>query len=50
MEALHEKIEILRKVLITTGMIYGFTAPRTLHKSQELDNLLNLLGHEKRTK
>ncbi len=47
MEELHEKIEILRKELITTGLIYGFTSPKTLHKSQELDKLLNLLGHEK---
>ncbi|MFD6211458.1 MULTISPECIES: aspartyl-phosphate phosphatase Spo0E family protein [unclassified Peribacillus] len=47
MEALHEKIEILRKELITTAFIYGFTAPKTLHKSQELDKLLNLLGHGK---
>ncbi|MCT4477336.1 aspartyl-phosphate phosphatase Spo0E family protein [Peribacillus frigoritolerans] len=47
MEALYEKIEILRKELITTGLIYGFTAPKTLHKSQELDKLLNLLGVQK---
>lgn len=47
MEALHEKIEILRKELITTALKYGFTAPNTLHISQELDKLLNLLGHEK---
>ena len=47
MEELHEKIEILRKELITTGLIYGFTSQKTLHKSQELDKLLNLLGHEK---
>lgn len=47
MEALFEKIEILRKELITTGLIYGFTAPKTLHKSQELDELLNLLKNEK---
>ncbi|MGE7903183.1 aspartyl-phosphate phosphatase Spo0E family protein [Peribacillus sp. NPDC094092] len=43
MEELHEKIEILRKELISTGMLYGFTAPTTLYKSQELDKLLNLL-------
>lgn len=47
MEELHEKIEILTKELITTGLIYGFTSSKTLHKSQELDKLLNLLGHEK---
>ena len=47
MKALDEKIEILRKELITTGLIYGFTAPKTLHKSQELDELLNLLGAQK---
>ncbi|MBT2648483.1 aspartyl-phosphate phosphatase Spo0E family protein [Bacillus sp. ISL-34] len=47
MEALYEKIEILRKELIAAGLIYGFTAPKTLHKSLELDELLNLLGHEK---
>ncbi|CAH0183151.1 aspartyl-phosphate phosphatase Spo0E family protein [Peribacillus sp. Bi134] len=47
MEALYEKIEILRKELITTGLIYGFTTPKTLHKSQELDKLLNLLGVQK---
>ncbi|WP_285767133.1 aspartyl-phosphate phosphatase Spo0E family protein [Peribacillus sp. SI8-4] len=47
MEALHEKIEILRKELITTALKYGFTAPNTLHISQELDKLLNLLGKEK---
>ncbi|CAH0311455.1 hypothetical protein SRABI133_04957 [Peribacillus simplex] len=50
MEELHEKIEILRKELITIGMIYGFTAPTTLYKSQELDKLLNLLRKRKRTK
>ncbi|WHZ00241.1 aspartyl-phosphate phosphatase Spo0E family protein [Peribacillus simplex] len=43
MEELNEKIEILRKELITTGMINGFTAPTTLYKSLELDKLLNLL-------
>ncbi|WP_353616214.1 aspartyl-phosphate phosphatase Spo0E family protein [Bacillus sp. BA3] len=43
-----KKIEILRKELITTGLIYGFTAPQTLHKSQELDKLLNLLGVQKK--
>ncbi|MFJ7365863.1 Spo0E family sporulation regulatory protein-aspartic acid phosphatase [Peribacillus frigoritolerans] len=47
MEALFEKIEILRKELITTGLIYGFTAPKTLHKSQELDKQLNLLEMKK---
>lgn len=47
MEALYETIEILRKELITTGLIYGFTAPKTLHKSQELDKMLNLLGAQK---
>lgn len=47
MEALYEKIEILRKELITAGLLYGFTAPKTLHKSRELDELLNLLGAQK---
>ncbi|WP_370014715.1 Spo0E family sporulation regulatory protein-aspartic acid phosphatase [Peribacillus sp. RS7] len=46
-EALHEKIEILRKDLITTALTYGLTSPKTLHNSQELDKLLNLLEHEK---
>ncbi|MGE7185042.1 Spo0E family sporulation regulatory protein-aspartic acid phosphatase [Peribacillus sp. NPDC006672] len=49
-ESLYEYIEILRKELITTGLIYGLTSPETLHKSQELDKLLNLLGHEKEPK
>ncbi len=49
MEALHERIEILRKELIATALKYGFTAPNTLHISQELDKLLNLLGQEKET-
>ncbi|MFD9625668.1 Spo0E family sporulation regulatory protein-aspartic acid phosphatase [Peribacillus muralis] len=49
MEALHEKIEILRKELIATALKYGFTAPNTLHISQELDKLLNLLGQDKET-
>ncbi|MGE7121622.1 Spo0E family sporulation regulatory protein-aspartic acid phosphatase [Peribacillus sp. NPDC046944] len=45
MELLHTKIEILRKELIYTALNHGFTAPKTLHISQELDKLHNLLLH-----
>ncbi|MFJ7830954.1 Spo0E family sporulation regulatory protein-aspartic acid phosphatase [Peribacillus sp. NPDC097264] len=45
MELLHTKIEILRKELIYTAFNHGFTAPKTLHISQELDKLHNLLLH-----
>ncbi|WP_260398941.1 Spo0E family sporulation regulatory protein-aspartic acid phosphatase [Peribacillus simplex] len=40
----------MRKELITTGLIYGLTSPEALHKSQELDKLLNLLGLVKESK
>ena len=46
MELLHTKIELLRKELINTALDLGFTAPKTLHISQELDRLHNLLLDE----
>ena len=39
---IHVEIELLRKNLIKSGMIYGLTAPETLDLSQELDKLINL--------
>ncbi|KRF67202.1 hypothetical protein ASG99_16355 [Bacillus sp. Soil768D1] len=46
MELLHNKIETMRKELINTALKHGFTLPKTLHLSQELDKLLNILVHE----
>ncbi|MFB7639635.1 aspartyl-phosphate phosphatase Spo0E family protein [Peribacillus butanolivorans] len=46
MELPHNKIETMRKELINTALKHGFTSPKTLHLSQELDKLLNILVHE----
>ncbi|MGE7766907.1 aspartyl-phosphate phosphatase Spo0E family protein [Peribacillus sp. NPDC096540] len=46
MELLHKKIETMRKELIFTALKHGLTSKKTLHLSQELDKLLNLLVHE----
>ncbi|MGG4263899.1 hypothetical protein [Peribacillus simplex] len=42
----------MRNELITTGiaMLYGLNSLQTLHKNQELDKLLNILGHKKEPK
>jgi hypothetical protein len=38
-----KEIESLRIELINAGLRYGLNAPETLHLSQKLDRLLNLL-------
>jgi hypothetical protein len=38
-----KEIESLRIELIKAGLSYGLNAPETIHLSQKLDRLLNLL-------
>ena len=44
------KIESLRKLMIETARIYGFTSPNTIKISQELDTLLLLMISQKNSK
>ena len=41
-EALVKQIELLRNIMISTGMSKGFTSSETITLSEKLDNLINL--------
>ncbi|MGQ4668616.1 aspartyl-phosphate phosphatase Spo0E family protein [Metabacillus halosaccharovorans] len=49
-QSLNIKIESLRKLMIETARIHGFSSPSTVKVSQELDELLLLLIREQNTK
>lgn len=49
-QSLTNKIESLRKIMIETARIHGFSSPNTVKISQELDVLLLLLIREKNSK
>lgn len=36
-----EEIEAIRKDMVSTGLVYGFTHPDTIKLSHRLDDLLN---------